>query len=256
VLPIFSGRTRRFAPALRRIASELPLPDGLRSAVLAEIAADLESLYDHYRSSGHDEDSAIRLAEERLLVAREAMGALGRVHTTAMQRWAWRSAERLRHGLDLVLLTLGVGPMLLLAGLVAATRMGGMLAFPLFWPLAAMGTFAAMVSLRAVWLLIGRRSGERAELERDMTVLAGLAAGAPMLGLTFSLIDAYGGLTGPLAGSAAEATALAMAEWMARSATLLAMGLLIGISSALVWAVLAGRVAILRRMETDALLAL
>jgi len=46
-----------------------------------------------------------------------------------------------------------------------------------------------------------------------------------------------------------------LAEGLARSATLLSAGLLIGICCALVWSVLAGRLSASRRVEMAALLA-
>jgi hypothetical protein len=246
---------RRFVPALRRISAELKLPEPIKSRILLEMAADLEALYDHFRTRGATDEEAARLAEERVLVSPEALHHLVAVHTTGYQRWLGRAAERLRWGFDLLLFIAGVAPIAAVCAWLVAGELRGMLGDPLLWPLLVTGVVVVgLAAWKARQLFLGRvRSPD--ELHRGLSVLLFLAAASPVLGGTAFLIRLHGVAIDIMASRASTQVLLAAAPSVAQAATLLGLGLLLGIAAGLVSFVLMNRVATLEQAESAAMLA-
>jgi hypothetical protein len=240
---------------LRRISSELKLPEPVKARILLEMAADLEALYEHYCARGLAEEEAARLTEEKLLASPEALQHLIVVHTTGYQRWLGRAAERLRWGLDLLLFLLGVGPVVVIATWVVAAQVEAMLADPFVWPLLAA---VAAVTVLAVWKalqLFRGRVTPTAELHRGLALLLFLGVVAPAFAAAAFLIRLHGVSMQVVSGRAAPEAMLAAMEPLVHSATLLGMGLLLGIGAGLVWFVLVNRIAAIEQAESAALLA-
>jgi hypothetical protein len=146
---------------LRRISSELKLPEPIKARILLEMAADLEALYEHYCARGLAEEEAARLTEEKLLASPEALQHLIVVHTTGYQRWLGRAAERLRWGLDLLLFLLGVGPVVVIAAWVVAAEAERPLQGLLFWGvfsvvLGFLGTVIGIIQIAQAIRLLGQ----------------------------------------------------------------------------------------------------
>lgn len=147
VYPLSSWRVRRFVPALRRISSELNLPEPTKSRLLLEMASDLEALYEHYRARGVDEEEAVRRTEEKILASPEVLQHLIAVHTRGYQRWLSHAAGRMRLGFELLLFTLGVLPMLAIAALTVIARVNGISPPLLLWTLFLIGVAIATLTL-------------------------------------------------------------------------------------------------------------
>jgi hypothetical protein len=218
--------------------------------VILEMAADLESLYEHYRERGVEEDEAIRLAEARLLATPEVLQKLVSVHTTAYQRWLGRAARGFERGTDLLLFTLGVLPVLLLSSLVALRQVQDARGGAELWAVVACGGVVAGVALWKAYqlLVVHERSVRR--LHRGLPVLLGAGVAGGLLGCIVFLLALHG-----LATRAAGAELHHVADRIAASGTVFALGLLLSIGAGLVWFVLAGRIAKIEREESALLLA-
>lgn len=168
----------RFVPALRRVAGELDLPRRARTAVLLEMAADLEAVYEHHRGRGLPEEEAMRRAEEAVLASSEVIRRLGRLHRSSWRGWAEEAGERLTGGFELLLLLAGVLPALVVSGLMAGwvLRAGGS---PLAWLLAVT---AVLMVVTAAGPGVRRRSGHGG-IRRGASPLLVLCAMAPAIGL-------------------------------------------------------------------------
>ncbi len=241
---------------MRRISSELSLPEPTRSRILLEMASDLEALYEHYRARGVEEEEALRRTEEKLLASPEALQHLVAVHTTGYQRWLSYAAGRLRSGFELLLFALGVLPMLAIAGLAVIAPDRGISPPFLLWPLLGIGTAIAAITLWKAYQLLVRRARRAADLHRGLFTLLFLGVISPVLaGLAF-LVSLYRMAIGFGWGDMSESAMLLAAERMVQDATLLSAGLLLGIGAGLVWFVLARRIAAIEQAESAALLAL
>jgi hypothetical protein len=219
------------------------------------MAADLEALYDHYRARGVDEEEAVRLTEERMLASPEALHHLVVLHTTGYQRWLGRASQGVRWGLEVILFILGVLPIVAFASLVVATRLGQQLADPLLWPILLVGAgVTGVAAWKAAQLVLGR-ARSTGELHRGLPALLFLAVTGPLIGGTVFLVNLYRLSLSMMAVHGSPDALLAVAEPLARNATLLAMGLLLGIGGGLVWFVLVNRIARLEQAESAALLA-
>lgn len=241
----------RFAPALRRVARELDLPRRTRTALLLEMAADLEAVYEHHRSRGLGEADAARRAEETVLGSSEVIRRLGRLHASPWRSWSEEVGARLTGGLDLVLLATGVLPVVALAGGVAVWAMAADPA-PAVWAILGIGVvMTALVATETVRLLGGRAPRPRSL--PTILVLAALAPAVGLLALTVGLHraarDFPASAVAVSAGGQAELAAVA-----ARDGAALLVGLLLGIGGLVAWFALLHREAQRAGREVDALL--
>lgn len=77
---------KQFAPLLERINQKLDLPQPAKSRILLEIAADLEDLYEYYRSQGLDENEARQRSEEKFDMTDDAVKELISIHQSLFKR--------------------------------------------------------------------------------------------------------------------------------------------------------------------------
>jgi hypothetical protein len=244
----------RFAPALRRVARELDLPRPTRAAILTELAADLESVYEHHLERGAAEAEAARRAEERVLGSPEMARRLSRVHRSSWREWSEEMGGRLTGGLDLLLLLGGVVPVLLFAAAVAVQGVWpgggspGASAGPLRWIVLAVATAQAVVVGAEVARVVGDRPVRRARLP----LLLVLSALAPALGGLALALGARSALMLVASGAGGD-MAMAAARLVVAGSTCV-VGLLSGIAGALAWFILLNRAAVQADREVDALL--
>lgn len=238
----------RFAPALRRVAAELDLPRRVRSALLLEMAADLEAVYEHHRGRGLDEEAAARRAEETVLGSSEVIRRLGRLHAGSWRGWAEETGARLAGGLDLLLLSVGVLPILGLAAGVSVWALAADRSPVVVWAILLVGVLmAVLVATEPVRLL-----RDRAPRRRQLPSLLVLSAMAPALGLLAAVL----GLSRAAADFAADPLAApALVSTIARDGAALLAGLLLGIAGLLAWFVLIERDTRRAAREVDTLLA-
>lgn len=216
----------RFAPALRRVAGDLDLPSRVRTALLLEMAADLESMFEHYRSTGLAEAVAAQRAEEAVLGSPEVIHRLVRIHASQRGDWWLDVGASVTRGAGAVLLAAGVVPMLALAGAVSSwVLMGG--STPLIWPILLVG----VVQVGAVAIATARLVAGHPVPRRAPAVILVLSAIAPALGiLALSL-----GVQAVAAGLPAVADQSAIASRIAGDGAALLMGLVLGISGLIGW---------------------
>lgn len=245
---------RRFVPALRRISSELDLPEPTRARILLEMASDLEGLVDHYRARGLSEEEAAQRAEAKLLIPPDALQHLVRVHTTGYQRWVSRATGRLRWGFDLLLFVVGVVPMLLMALAVIAAQLPAIGSTPLIWPLVASALGVAVIAMVKAYELFVRRERSTRRLHGGLPALVFLGVVGPVLGAFAGLIGLYR-LAIALGSTTLDGPALmAVNEQAGRDATLLVLGLLLAFGAGVVWFVLVNRISSIELAESAALL--
>lgn len=237
----------RFAPALRRVARELDVPRPIRSALLLEMAADLEAVFEHHRSRGLSDADAASRAEETVLGSSEVIRRLSRLHRNPWRGWPEAVGARLGGAPALALMAAGVLPVVALAGAVAAWSLSGGMS-PLAWVVVGVGALMSGVAGReAARLARGRpiRSGRLPAL----LVLSALAAALGVLALALAVHSV--GLE--VAGSAGAGQAV-LAARVARDGATLLLGLLLGITGIVAWFVLLSREARRASRELDALL--
>jgi hypothetical protein len=238
----------RFAPALRRVAGELDLPAGVRGAIVLEMAADLEAVYEHHRRHGLEEAEAAARAEEMVLGSTEVARRLGRLHRDSWRSWPHRPV--LPRRLDLLLLLAAVLPITALSGVVALGAAAAS-AGPFLWPLLAIGV--AMVAVTAVEA--GRLLGARPALGSGLHPLPVLAVVAAVLGLLAFVLETRAMAVALAAGAGGGTELLASVDGVGKGGALFLVGLLLGIGGAVAWFILIHRTAASAAREVDALLA-
>lgn len=239
----------RFAPALRRVARELDLPPSLRAAIILEMAADLDAIYEHHRRDGLGKEEARLRAEETVLGSPEMVRRLGQLHRGSWRSWSESVGARVGGGIDLLLLLGGVAPMFILVG-VAMVQVLTRPVPVLVWPLAVVGVLmAGLVAVEGRRILLGgRRAGG------GLPLLLVLSAVAPALGmLTLALGVHSTSLSFSMGMPEATAIEVLLAD-IAQDGALLLLGLLLGLAGALSWFILANRASVRAQRELDAVL--
>lgn len=250
----------RFAPALRRLARELEMPSGARSAFLLEVASDLDAVFEHHRARGASEGEAMRRAEEAVLGSSEVLRRVSRLHQGPWRGVADAIAERVAGGIERILLVGGVLPAALLGVGVAgwALRAGES---GVVWGLLAVGAGMAWVGIPG-FVRLRRGLGVGAAGGPALVVLSAMAAALGFLALTLGLQAVGAAIAGhgtgaDFAGHAAVATfgnEAALAERLARDAAVFVAGLLVGLAGLLSWFVLVGGEARRVSREVEAVL--
>lgn len=240
----------RFAPALRRAARELDLPRTIRSAILSELAADLEAVFAHHRAHGLSDEEAARRAEEQILGSAEVIRRLGRLHEGSWRRWPEEIGARLSGGVDLMLLALGVLPVLLVAAGVAFDAITSGPASPLVWPLCVIGTLlAGAIPAELIRLLRGAPARPH-----RLRLLLSLSTLAPAMGLLALVHGAYDIATTLGAATSTGETQILIAAIAIRDGAALLTALLLAIAGGLSWFALLNRSAEQVAREVDRIL--
>jgi hypothetical protein len=256
----------RFAPALRRAARELDLPRTVRSAILAELAADLEALFEHHRARGLGLEEAERRAEEQVLGSAEVIRRLGRLHQGSWREWSESVGARLSGGIDLILVIFGILPVLLVAGGVAFNALATGPASPLVWPLCVLGALLGG-AIPAELIRLLRGAPGRPRRLRLLLALSTLALALGLLALVHGAYDSATTLAAmpvaaevAAAGDASGAVASnrdiqrLIASIVIRDGAALLISLLLAIAGGLSWFVLLNRSAEQVAREVDRIL--
>jgi hypothetical protein len=239
----------RFGPALRRVAAELDLPRGVRAAILMEMAADLEAVYEHHRRRGSSESEAVARAEATVLGSPAVIRRLGRLHRRTLTGWCGSVGARLSRGVGLALTVAVVAAVVGIAAVVAARALSHG-AVPLVLAVAAVGALIlGITGVEAVRLVRGDRV--RAARMPVLLVLSGLAAALGVLALTLGV---HATATAMAAGAIDGAVQAWLAARVATDGAALVAGLLLGMAGVLSWFVLVNRAAAQLAGEIDALL--
>lgn len=246
----------RFRPALRRLAAELDVPRTSRAAILLELAADLEAVYEHHRRRGVPEEEAAARAERVVLGSPEVLRRLGRLHRDSWRGWSEAVGARLSGGLDLALLAVAAGPVLALAAYVAAgavTADGDVFVGSLLAVGLGLGAVVAVESRR---LVRGDSAGRgRPGHTRTFARILVLSLLAPTLGLLAFTVALYRSAIALSAGaSAAAVDPPLVAALVSRGGGVLLLGALLGLAGALSWLVLVSRSSLRVAREVDAVL--
>jgi len=85
---------KRFVPLLRKINEKLDLPQPIKSRIILEMAADLDDLYETYRSKGLNEEEAVQKTEEKFDASAETLAELANVHTTGFRKFLDKISQR------------------------------------------------------------------------------------------------------------------------------------------------------------------
>jgi hypothetical protein len=218
------------------------------------MASDLEELYRHYRDRGHSEADAAALAEQKVLATPETLQRLIRVHATGYARWENRAAGGSWQAYDLALFVLGVAPVLAFAVVAVSIQAAGILTHPWLWPLLGVGVVVlGLCAFKFHQLFLdGRKSA--GELRAGLFPLLFLAILSPVLGVTGFLAGAHRFATSQSMQRVSGAELQLLLEGIGRDASVLTVGLLLGMGAAVVWFIFVNRISAIEQAETAALL--
>ena len=243
----------RFAGVLKKISDGLDLPQPTRSRILLEMAGDLEDLYEHHRAQGLDEEQAARRAEDAFAASDEALKHLARIHvadggltdrvTRQVGSW-WEKAL-------LVIWLLGV---ILVANAVVTKVHFFVIISRFVWPIVGLAAAALVIAVWKLYELFLKKPTDPRRFRSGLGALlflAGASLALAVCGFFYHLrwyaFQVYDG--GP------EKVFGLLSNWLLAVSSLMIIGLLTAIFSALAWFLLTGLVARAENREAAALLA-
>lgn len=243
---------KQFRETLRSINDRLDLPQPARSRVLLEIAADLRDMFDYYRGQGLAPDDAAAQAVEHCDLSDEVLAELTQLHTSAWRRFMDRFSEQAQSRWERALTVL----MLLF---IAAVTGRVIVTFDIFttahrWVWGAVVVTVAAMAFAGVKMYFAFIKQEH-ELRRLRAGLSSLLVAAG----TDLLIGAYGNWIGMYRAVRLAEDDLAgfwryAVEWLVEGASLMVICFAVAIVCALLWHVIASKVARIERAEVAGLL--
>jgi len=233
----------RFNVFLHQTGERIGLPTATRSLILVEIAADLEDLFQHYLHQGLSEEEAASRAEEKVDMSDEALTELVRIHSDA-RGWAERIVQRAQPFWERIAMAMIV--LFLIAITSIEANWNPMRHTAVFiWPVLAI--FIALVIFFVVQLLRMSNGPSPRRLRGSLATPIFLGAASVVVGFAGFGIDMYRTLM--RMASNPENTAPLFARVVLEGTSTLMVALSVALVAAVVWFVLAGRVA---RIEDEA----
>lgn len=244
----------RFADVLNRVRDRLEIPEPARTRIVLEMAADLEDSYSYYLEQGNNEAKAERLAREAFGTSDEALGHLIKVHQSGIGGLADRVSSQVGRFWARSLLAILLLFELWLARVVLTEEAFRFYVSPFVWPIAALALMGFGFTVWKLVQIFSKSGGSVSRLRSGLSVLL-FCSGA-------SLVVSFSGLFYHLQRffrlnfeRAPESLFMNFAGWMASMSSMMTIGLLVAILSALVWFVLSSAVARAEMRQMEALLA-
>ncbi len=229
-----------FIPLLQSVSERLQLPHPAKGRILAEIAADLEGLYEHFIAEGSSPAEAQAKAAEFVDLSDEALEQLVELHQSTFRRWldglSMQARVRWERGLFSILV-LG----LLVSGL---PKMAGEDFFreasPFVWPVAGIGLGALLLALWKTYQIYLRKDHRLGKVHRGLPSLIFLGLLATALGTFGFSVELYLALEKLIFNL--DGLWLIGVEWLKRGIPLLLFSLSITLATALSWFTLTSKV--------------
>lgn len=243
----------RFAPVLQKARDQLRVPEPSRTRILLEMAADLEDSYQFFLSQGHDEAEAGQRAEEAFGTSDEALRHLARIHEFGVGGIGDRISRQVGRTWEKVLLLIVLIFEAWLAINVLTQKGFFLFLSPFIWPIAGLAVAALSVTAWKLYQIFSRSGSDVRQLRTGLGVLlfcAGASLAVASCGLLFHLQRFFR----VNADLAPEALYMNFAGWMMEISSMMTVGLLTAIFTALVWFILSNLVKRAELREIEVLL--
>ena len=244
----------RFADVLKQARSRLLVPEPSRTRILLEMASDLEDSFQYHLSQGCDETEAAHRAKEAFGTSEEALEHLARIHQSGVGGLADRVSGQAGRLWEKILLVVLLGFEVLLAIKVLSDEAFFVNVSPFLWPISALALAAFALAVWKLYQIISRTDNDFRQLRSGLGALlflAGSSLAVAGCGFLFHLQRFFR----VNAEHAPESLFINFAGWMIQISSMMTIGLLTAILTALVWFVLSNLVARSERAEIDDLLA-
>jgi hypothetical protein len=230
----------KFIPLLKSVAERIDLPQPAKSRILAEIASDLDGLYEHYLNEGSSPEEAQSKAAEVLDLSDEALEQLVDVHQSLFRRWmdslSLQAQTRWERGLFSILVLI-----LLATGI---PQMSGEEFFqnpsPFIWPVAVLGLVSLLFGLWKCYQIYLRKDHRMGRVHQGLPTLIFFGLLATALGAFGFSIELYLALEKLIFNY--EGLWLYLIQWLELGLPLLLLSFTITLATALTWFTLINKV--------------
>lgn len=242
----------RFAPLLKSINEKLDLPQPRKSRILLEIAADLEDLFNAYRTKGFSETEAMRKAEEKFAVSDDALSQLIHIHESALRRFMDKLSEQAKTRWERVLLIVILLFIAAFGAKQSLTVEFFLQASKFIWLALGIALSAAILSIVKFYNIYLEKDHRITKLRAGLPALLFLAGASLVIGVYGLFIELY--LSACKIIDHAEKTFFFTIEWLVKSSSLIVFSLLVAIFAALIWFIFYNKVKKIEQAEVAFLL--
>lgn len=231
-----------FIEVLRAASEQLRIPEPSRSRVLLEMAADLQDSYESYLSQGVEESEAARRAQETFGISEEALKHLARIHDSSVDRTGMRISEHVGTVWEKLLLVVLLAFEIVVAVQVLSSKMLLVYPSPFLWPIVGLAGAAFLFTLRKLFETFSSSGTDVRKLRSGLGLLlfcSGASLAVSVCGLLFHL-QRFFRLN---ADTAPESLFVNFAGWMVGISSMMTIGLLTCVLTALFWFLLSSLIA-------------
>jgi len=242
----------RFALLLKSINEKLDLPQPRKSRILLEIAADLEDLFDVYRTKGFSEAEAMRKAEEKFVLNEEAIFELIQIHESVFRRFLDKLSEQAKTRWERALLIVILLFIVAFGAKQTLTVQFFLQASKFIWLVLGIALSAAILSLAKFYNIYLEKDHRITKLHTGLPAFLFLAGASLVIGAYGLFIELY--LSACKMIDHAEKTFFFTIQWLVKSSSLIVFSLLVAIFAALIWFIFYNKVKKIERAEITFLL--
>lgn len=172
-----------FLPLLQSIHTKLNLPQPAKSRIILEIAADLEDLYQVYRSKGLNEEDAAQRAREKIDMTDEALAELVNIHSSPLQKWMDRISNQARTRWERIVLFCIIVFITAISYQAVITTEILRLTSPFVWPIMGIGFISIIVAIPKFYTLFIKKDYSVKRLRKGLPLLLFLGGADLCLGI-------------------------------------------------------------------------
>lgn len=242
----------QFSETLREINRRLDLPQPAKSRVILEIAADLQDLFEYYRGIGLNDETARERALVQCDLSDESLAQLVQIHTAPWRRFLDRLSDQGRARWER-------GLLLLLMAFIAATTGRLVISTGLFriasgavWPIIGITAAALIISAYTIYLAYIKQEHDLPRLRSGLPLLLVLSGGCLVIGLYGYWLALY--RTAARAAADVEGALRLAVAWLTAGSAMLMVAFMSAILIALLWYLLADKVARIEEAEAAVLM--
>jgi hypothetical protein len=223
----------RFKELLQRMNERLDLPQPEKSRILLEIAADLEDMYELYRSQGMGDGEAVRRAVEKFDVSEEALDELVQIHESTFHRLLGRFSEQARTRWERLLLAAVVLFIAAFAGRELLSTEIFRRASGYIWPVAGAAFGTLVIAVVQVYRLYVKKDHAIRRLRSGLVYLPAMAFLSMLAGMYGFFMELYRLMISGM--PQIESSITNLVQWGIHASATLIVSLLVAIVAGLLW---------------------
>ena len=181
----------RFDPILKNINEKLDLPQPTKSRIILEIAADLDDLYNFYRTNGLSEKNACQKTEEKFDLTDEALSELVQIHQSVFRKLMDKLSEQAQTRLERIVLIIVLLSIAVISSKALLTTQLFLQASKFIMPVMGIAVIVFILSLFKFYTLYIKKDHNIKKLRAGLPSLLFFGGSSLFIGICGYFIELY-----------------------------------------------------------------